>query len=175
MTSQKHTASKIENSPKSLFFIFHLNETGYLTATHCANALYATVQPNCISIQNVAIRETAGPMRSPTARLGCRFVRTTPGFAQKTDAKPVGGRGISVFQPRFFFATDFSDGADVGGKSAVGRCTWTACHLPTGEKNRLSRGGFSASSGSGGLLSSQGASTMYEFTSGSCCLQTQTD
>lgn len=42
-------------------------------------------------------------LRSPTAGLGCGVVCTTFGFAQKRDAKPVGGRGISGFSQDFFF------------------------------------------------------------------------
>jgi len=40
--------------------------------------------------------------QSAPARLDCRFVCTTSGFAQKKDANPVGGRGISAFGMIFF-------------------------------------------------------------------------
>jgi len=96
------TKLKFENTPKSLFFIFHLNETGHLIATACTTALRAAVQPPCISLQNFALCEIADRLQSPTARLGCWVVCTTSGFAKKTDAKPVGGRGISAFSAVFF-------------------------------------------------------------------------
>jgi hypothetical protein len=49
----------------------------------------------------------ADPLQSPMTRLGCRFVCTTSGFAQKNDARPVGGRGISAFSDVFFLAARF--------------------------------------------------------------------
>ena len=49
--------------------------------------------------------------------MGCRFVCTTSEFAQKKDAKPVGGRGISAFSEDFlflmrFFASDLNFSTD---------------------------------------------------------------
>ncbi|PYD25690.1 hypothetical protein DND67_26290 [Pseudomonas syringae pv. pisi] len=41
----------------------------------------------------------------PTARLGLKGYCAASRFAKKTDAKPVGGRGISAFSTSFLFAT----------------------------------------------------------------------
>ncbi|RFP96291.1 hypothetical protein DA482_01740 [Pseudomonas fluorescens] len=65
------------------------------------------MQPHCTSLQNFAICETADRPQSAPARLGCRFVCTTSGFAQKKDANPVGGRGISGFHLNFFLHERF--------------------------------------------------------------------
>jgi len=83
-----------------------------LAATPSVTALCAAVQLRCTSLQNFAFRAIANPLQSPTARLGCRFVCTTSGFAQKKDTRPVGGRGISAFSARFFFGLEFSPAPD---------------------------------------------------------------
>lgn len=41
--------------------------------------------------------EIANRPHSPPASLGCKFICATSRFAQKKDANPVGGRGISAF------------------------------------------------------------------------------
>ncbi|KAE9650745.1 hypothetical protein EJD88_21655 [Pseudomonas sp. PB105] len=66
------------------------------------------MQSHCTSLPNFAICETSDYPQSATARLGCRFVCTTSGFAQKKDANPAGGRGISAFSPSFFLFTRIS-------------------------------------------------------------------
>lgn len=103
MTLQKHTASKIENLPKTEFYNFSSNESGDFAATPSAFALSTSVQPRCTSLQNFAFCAIPDRLQPPMARLGCRFVCTTPGFAQKKDTRPVGGRGISAFFSRFLF------------------------------------------------------------------------
>jgi hypothetical protein len=88
--------------------MFSPNEPGHSSDTPSVTTPCTAVQPRCISFQNFALCEIAAPLQSPTARLGCRFVCTTSGFAQKKDTKPVGGRGISAFSDDFFFARRFS-------------------------------------------------------------------
>jgi len=106
------------------------------------------VQPRCISLPKFANCEIADRLQSPTARLGYRFVCTTSAFAQKKDARPVGGRGISAFPDDFSLSTALSSkGALSGGSiSALAKCNyafhliscgfvwirvvWIACHRP---------------------------------------------
>ena len=97
-----------ENPPKSTFSSFSSNEIGGSSFSTFVTACSAAVQRRCISFQNFALCEITDRQQSPTARLGCRFVCTTSGFAQETDAKPVGGRGISAFSIGFFWSGDFS-------------------------------------------------------------------
>lgn len=66
------------------------------------------MQPHCISLPKFANCEIADRLQSTTARLGYRFVCTTSAFAQKRDARPVGGRGISAFSADFFLEIEFS-------------------------------------------------------------------
>lgn len=91
-----------ENTPKPTFSKFSPNETGRSSDTPFVTAPCVAVRPRCISSQNLTQNEMAGPPQSPTARLGCRAVCTTFEIAQKKDAEPVGGRGISAFSTRFF-------------------------------------------------------------------------
>ena len=91
-----------ENPPKAAFSNFSPNETVASSLAPLVTACSAAVQPRCIPLQNFAFCAMADPLQSPTARLGCRFVCTTSGFAQKKDARPVGGRGISAFAVSFF-------------------------------------------------------------------------
>ena len=88
---------------------FSLNEVGGSSAPPSSTAPRTAVQPRCISFQNFALCAFANRLQSPTACLGCRFVCTTSGIAQKTDAKPVGGRGISAFSNVFLFSASFFD------------------------------------------------------------------
>lgn len=100
----KKSVRVFENAPKPTFSKFSLNETAGSSFAPLMAVRCAAVQPRCISLQNFAFCAMAGPLQCPTARLGCRFVCTTSGFAQKTDAKPVGGRGISAFSEVFLLA-----------------------------------------------------------------------
>lgn len=97
-----------ENKPLRWLSIFSPNDSGHLAVTHSVTAPWAAVQPGFISLQNFAFCAIGDPLQSPTACLGCRFVCTTSGFAQKKDARPVGGRGISAFSFCFFFLMEFS-------------------------------------------------------------------
>ena len=96
-----------ESKPLRWFSIFSPNDSGHLAATHSVTAPWAAVQPRCTSLQNFTFCAIADRLQSPTARLGCRIVCTTSGFAQKKDARPVGGRGISAFSDVFFFCLGF--------------------------------------------------------------------
>jgi hypothetical protein len=95
--ARKKTYPVLENTLTSIFFCTHANESGASSPVPPMIVSCTTVQSRCTSLQNFAICETAGSLKSPPARLGCRFVCTTSGFAQKKDASPVGGRGISGF------------------------------------------------------------------------------
>ena len=82
--------------------------------THCLHITgenksvpFSIVQPRCIFLPNFAICEIAGRRKRRPARLVCRGSCTTSGFAQKNDANPVGGRGISAFSLVFSFAMIF--------------------------------------------------------------------
>ena len=91
----------LENTPKPTFSSFSPSKTGASSTTPSVTAPCTAVQPRCIPLQNFAFCAMADPLQSPTARLSCRFVCTTSGFAQKKDARPVGGRGISAFSDVF--------------------------------------------------------------------------
>jgi hypothetical protein len=86
-----------------VFFIFSPNEAGHLSFLQMKTTDSTAVQSRCIYLQNFAFCEIANRLQSPTARLGCRLVCTTSNFAQKKDANPVGGRGISAFLSQFYF------------------------------------------------------------------------
>jgi hypothetical protein len=96
-----------ENPLKLAFSKFSPNETGHFSDTPFVTIPCTAVQPRFISLQNFALCEIADRLQSPTARLGCSFVCTTSGFAQKKDARPVGGRGISAFSEVFFLIGRF--------------------------------------------------------------------
>ena len=91
-----------ENPQKPTLSKFSPNETGHFSDTPFVTSPCTAVPPHCISFQNFALCEIADRPQTPTARLACGLVCTTSGFAQKTDAKPVGGRGISAFFDSFF-------------------------------------------------------------------------
>jgi hypothetical protein len=93
-----------ENPLKPTFSKFSPNETGHSSDIPFVTTPCTAAQPRFISLQNFALCEIADRLQSPTARLGCSFVCTTSGFAQKKDARPVGGRGISDFSDRFLFS-----------------------------------------------------------------------
>jgi len=85
-----------------MFLKFRPNEIGASSPAPFVVVCWTVVQTHCTSLQNFAICETAGRPQSAPAHLSCRFVCTTSGFAQKKDANPVGGRGISAFSADFF-------------------------------------------------------------------------
>jgi len=99
---------EMENSLNPTFSSFPPSKTRGCSALPPQAIHSPVVQTRCISSQNFALCEMADRLQSPTARLGCRFVCTTSGFAQKMDAKPVGGRGISAFSSSFFLSSGFS-------------------------------------------------------------------
>lgn len=98
----KKTALVSENYRIQAFSKCSPNETGASSPALLVTACCTAVQSHCTSLPNFAICETADHSQSATARLGYRFVCTTSAFAQKKDANPVGGRGISGFCTRFF-------------------------------------------------------------------------
>jgi hypothetical protein len=98
----KKIDQELENRSFQVFSDFSPNENGASGYIPFAPLLSGNVQPGCTSLQNITQNEIAEPQQRPTARLGCRFVCTTSGFAQKKDTKPVGGRGISGFLHVFF-------------------------------------------------------------------------
>jgi len=65
------------------------------------------VQGADIFLHKLARRANAAPLLNPTAGLGWSIAFIAFGFAQKTDAEPVGGRGISDFSGSFFFHARF--------------------------------------------------------------------
>ncbi|WP_445941426.1 hypothetical protein, partial [Pseudomonas syringae group genomosp. 3] len=71
------------------------------------NALSLAVQGADIFLHKLARRANAAPLRNPTAGLGWSIAFIASGFAQKTDAEPVGGRGISAFPSIFLFLVRF--------------------------------------------------------------------
>ena len=97
----KKTVRVFENPPKPTLSKFLSNGTGHSSNTPSATTPRAAVQARFISLQNFAFCAIADPLQGPTAHLGCRFVCTTSGFAQKKDTRPVGGRGISAFYTFF--------------------------------------------------------------------------
>ncbi len=101
-SARKKTYLILENTLTPVFFCTQPNESGASSSAPSMIVSCTSVQSPCTSLQNFAICETAGTLKSPPARLGCRFVCTISGFAQKKDANPVGGRGISAFSSNFF-------------------------------------------------------------------------
>lgn len=83
------------------FFIFPSNESGHSSNAPSLSTPCTAVHWHCNSHQTFALFVTAHHLQSPKARLGRRLVCTTSELAQKRDAEPVGGRGISAFSVRF--------------------------------------------------------------------------
>lgn len=98
----KKTAPVSENYRIQEFSKCSPNQTGASSPALFVTACCTAVQSHCTSFPNIAICETADHSQSATAYLGCRFVCTASWFAQKKDATPVGGRGISAFSSGFF-------------------------------------------------------------------------
>lgn len=94
------------------FFNFSPKQAGTFGKALPRAALQHAGQAHDISMQNFALCAIADRPPSPPARLGCRFVCTTSRFAQKNDANPVGGRGISAFSSHFFFGCNLLSHAD---------------------------------------------------------------
>ena len=101
--ARKRSCAFLKTHRNPRFKTFSPNESSHFTVTPSASVLSSSVQPRCTSLQNFAFCAMADRLQSPTARLGCRFVCTTSGFAQKKDTRPVGGRGISAFFSKFLF------------------------------------------------------------------------
>ncbi|WP_010208244.1 hypothetical protein, partial [Pseudomonas amygdali] len=76
------------------------------------------VQGDDIFLHNLARCAIATALSNPTAGLGWSIAFIASWFAQKKDAKPVGGRGISVFSVRVFLRRIFLIDPDVAGTRA---------------------------------------------------------
>ena len=71
--------------------------------------------PLCTLLKTLSLCANSPILTGPAAGLAQRLVFTTRLFAQKTYAKPVGGRGKSAFPSEFFFRTHFLDaGCQIG-------------------------------------------------------------
>ncbi|EGH24059.1 hypothetical protein PSYMO_22358 [Pseudomonas amygdali pv. mori str. 301020] len=100
-----------------------------------------------IFLHKLARRAIAAPLRNPTAGLGWSIAFITSGFAQKTDAEPVGGRGISAFSVKVFLRRIFLIDPDVAGTRAEIDLPSQSIPFWGGKKKkRLSRAVFYASS-----------------------------
>lgn len=97
-----------ENPGLRVFFSFSPSETGGFCTVLLDAFPRSTVQSHCIPLQNFALCEMADQPQRPTARLGLKAYCTASRLAKKTDAKPVGGRGISAFPRVFLFLGQFS-------------------------------------------------------------------
>ncbi|PPS25185.1 hypothetical protein BVY11_25590 [Pseudomonas amygdali pv. morsprunorum] len=60
------------------------------------------VQGDDIFLHNLARCAIATALSTPTAGVGWSIAFIASWFAQKKDARPVGGRGISAFSSRFY-------------------------------------------------------------------------
>jgi hypothetical protein len=80
---------------------------GRFTPPTNSSTLRNAVQQPCSFLQNLALRAIASTPPAPAAGLGRAGVCTALTFAQKRDAKPVGGRGTSAFSADFFYAIFF--------------------------------------------------------------------
>ena len=133
-----------ENKPLRWLSIFSPNDSGHLAVTHSVTAPWAAVQPGFIFLQKFAFCAIGDPLQSSTACLGCRFVCTTSGFAQKKDARPVGGRGISAFSHSFLSsrltfqaAAMLHHAQTLSGNAAQGSNQRKAVHIHSMFKNTL--------------------------------------
>lgn len=93
---------KMENWLELTFSSFSPSSTGAAALARPRLCRGAAVRPRCTSLPKLAKHEMSDHLRSPLAGLGCRVACTTFEFAQKKDARPVGGRGISAFSSHFF-------------------------------------------------------------------------
>jgi hypothetical protein len=103
--------------------------SGRLTPPANSSTLPNAVQRLCTFLQNLAPRAIATTPAAPAAGLGRAGGCTALVFAQKRDAKPVGGRGISAFSESFFILTISSDEpgrARLRKRPSLGRCSLAA-------------------------------------------------
>lgn len=99
------TGVDLENHPTPRFSDFSPKQAGPSRFAPICTALSLAVQGADIFLHKFAHCAIAAPLRNPTAGLGWSIAFIASGFAQKTDAEPVGGRGISVFSQDFFCVT----------------------------------------------------------------------
>lgn len=104
------TGVDLENHPIPRFSNFSPKQAGPSRFAPICTVLSLAVQGADIFLHKFAHCAIAAPMRNPTAGLGWSIAFIASGFAQKTDAKPVGGRGISAFPSIFLFLVKFSAG-----------------------------------------------------------------
>ncbi|KPW97459.1 hypothetical protein AL049_21465 [Pseudomonas syringae pv. cerasicola] len=76
------------------------------------------VQGDDIFLHNLARCAIATALSTPTAGVGWSIAFSASWFAQKKDARPVGGRGISAFPVRFLLRRIFLIDPDVAGTRA---------------------------------------------------------
>jgi len=95
-------SSKNENTLCSRFFRPQPLRAGRLTSLANSSMLRKAAPRICTFLQNLALRAIHATPTAPAAGLGTAGDCTAPAFAQKRDAKPVGGRGISAFSPIFY-------------------------------------------------------------------------
>ena len=143
-TPPKKTVLVFKNPPKLTLQKFSPNGSGYSSNTPSVIAPRVAVQTCFITLQNFAFCAIAYPLQRPMARLGCRFVCTTSGFAQKKDARPVGGRGISAFSHSFLSsrltfqaAAMLHHAQTLSGNAAQGSNQRKAVHIHSMFKNTL--------------------------------------
>jgi hypothetical protein len=94
-------SSKNENPLCSRFFMPQPLHVGRLTSLAKSSMLRKAVPRICTFLQNLALRAIHATPTTPAAGLGRAGDCTALAFAQKRDAKPVGGRGISAFSAAF--------------------------------------------------------------------------
>ena len=96
-------------------------QTGPLPPLTNSPPLGRAMQRPYIFLQNLALRAIDSIHTAPVAGLGRAGNCTVLAFAQKRDAKPVGGRGISAFSSLFFLSSRFSRVGQAAGTTAVSR------------------------------------------------------
>lgn len=92
---------------KLMLYRFFRNETGTFSASLAADAPCTPALPLFFLLPELTQSAMAGLFSKPIACLVGGVLYTTLEFAQKTYAKPVGGRGISAFLVTFFFTHGF--------------------------------------------------------------------
>ncbi|RMV97163.1 hypothetical protein ALP01_200395 [Pseudomonas caricapapayae] len=101
------TSVDLENCPIPWFSNFRTSLAGLSRIRPSGAVLSFVVQGNDIFLHNLARCAIAALLRNPTAGLGWSTAFIASGFAQKTDAEPVGGRGISAFAGCFLSKQQF--------------------------------------------------------------------
>lgn len=101
------TGVDLENHPIPRFSNFSLKQAGLPRTAPACTALSIAVQGADIFLHKLARCAIAAPLRNPTAGLGWSIAFIASGLAQKTDAEPVGGRGISALKRIFSFFCTF--------------------------------------------------------------------